>query len=489
MICESCHSEWTAANGKIYIFCPFCRKPVIPLSQKFNTIEEALGYLTSQYTPEILDDKQTILQFIETYLPEKKRERSFLNMAYASGLVKAILVRRQEPDEKQQMFLKQAIEELQNVYGISEEWASYIISGIATSAGIHFRSQNSVVQKKIEAENGDAHAQLSLALDYLTHEDIDNYTHWIQKAIENGSTEAEFHYGKYLFQQSQSKGKGTQLLMLSAKNNNIDSICYMARNIASLPPEEQRKVEIFVGKNEFSYDLLSVQQLIGLSYYFEYENNLNFAIHLLENAFAKDQTATWPRYVEVLEKRATSADHITIGKVYRKIAESGNISAIKALAGYVEDRASSHADMKTALYWYKIAADAGDVESQLRLAKAYETGARVAKDLKKAVEWYEIAATNGSSEAYQKISFKSPHCIRKTVSLILEDDSIIECNVQGFLSEQGSDYLIVADPDTNESVPLLYRETGTAGDFEVEPLEEEQEDVILQFFRRKKRWL
>lgn len=489
MICGSCHSEWTAINGENYIFCPFCWKPIIPVPKKFNTFEEALSYLTSQFRPEILYRKQTVLQFIATFLPEKKRERIFLNMAYASGLVKAILARRQEPDEKQQMFLQQAIEELQNIYGISEEWASYVISSIASSAGIYFHNRNSSVQKKIEAESGNAHAQLSLALDYLTLEDIDNYMHWIQKAIENGSTEAEFHYGKYLYQQSQSKVKGTQLLMESAKKNNIDSICYMARNIASLAPDEQYKVEILIEKNKFSYDLLTVQQLIGLSYYFEYKNNLNFAIHLLENAFAKDQTTTWPRYVEVLEKRSTSADHITVGKVYRKVAESGNISAIKALAGYVEKRASSHADIKTALYWYKIAADAGDVESQLRLAKTYETGARITKDLKKAVEWYEIAAANGSSEAYQKISFKSPHCIRKTVSLILEDDSIIECNVQGFLSEQGSDYLIVADPDTNESVPLLYRETGSAGDFEVEPLEEEQEDAILQFFRRKKRWL
>lgn len=488
MICENCQSEWTAADGKIYIFCPFCRKPVIPISKKFNTIEEALGYLTSQYTPEILDDKQTILQFIETFLPEKKRERSFLNMAYASGLVKAILARRQEPDEKRQMFLQQAIEELQNIYGISEEWASYVISSIASSAGIHFHNRNSSVQRKIEAENGNVHAQLSLALDYLTHEDIDNYTHWIQKAIENGSTEAEFHYGKYLYQQSQSKVKGTQLLMESAKKNNIDSICYMARNICSLPPEEQHKVEILVGENEFSYDLLSVQQLIDLSYYFEYENNLNFAIHLLENAFAKDQTTTWPRYVEVLEKRATSADHITVGKVYRKVAESGNISAIKALAGYVEKRASSHADMKTALYWYKMAADAGDVESQLRLAKAYETGVRVTKDLKKAVEWYEIAAANGSNEAYQKISFKSPHCIRKTVNLILEDDSVLECSVQGFFSDQGIDYLVVADPETNESVPLIYKETGTEGDFEVEALDEEKENAVLRAFRRTKIW-
>ena len=207
---------------------------------------------------------------------------------------------------------------------------------------------------------------------------------------------------------------------------------------------------------------------------------------MLENAYAKEPSVSWSRYVEVLEKRSDSMEHITIGKVYRQVAETGNISAIKALAAYIENKSSSADDIKIALYWYKIAADAGDMSSQLRLAKAYETGEQTKQDIKKATEWYEIAAANGSSEAYQKISFKSPHCIRKNVSLILEDDSIIECNVQGFLSEQGSDYLIVTDPDSNESVPLLYREIGSAGEFEVESLEKEQEDAILKVIRRKK---
>ena len=93
-------------------------------------------------------------------------------------------------------------------------------------------------------------------------------------------------------------------------------------------------------------------------------------------------------------------------KIYRQIAEKGNINAIKALAEYIESKASSFSDEKTALYWYKIAADAGDVSSQLRLAKVYETGEPDIKDLNKAVDWYEIAAANGSQEAYQKISYK-----------------------------------------------------------------------------------
>lgn len=485
MICESCHSEWTTSDGKIYIFCPFCQNPIVPIQEEFKTMEDALCYLTRQYTPEILEDKQTILQFIDTFLPTKRRERNFLNIAYTSGLVKAVLSRKNNTIEQQQAFLQQSIEELKNVYGISEEWANYIMSSIASSLGVPFQSRNSSVQKQIDAENGDIHAQLSLAIDFLNHEEIENYLHWIRVAIENGSIEAEFHYGKYLCQKNNDRDKGIQYLMDAAEKDNMDAICYMARNITSLSALNQNKIANCVGKIGSDDDLLSVQQLIDLSYYFEDQNNLDPAISMLEKAYAKDPSVSWSRYVEVLEKRSKSMDLITIGKVYRQVAETGNISAIKALAAYVENKSSSAADIKTALYWYKIAADAGDLSSQLRLAKAYETGEQTKQDLKKATEWYEIAAANGSSEAYQKISFKSPHCIRKTVSLILEDDSIIECNVRGFLSEQGSDYLIVADPDTNESLPLLYRETGSDGDFEVEPLEEEQEDAILQAFRRK----
>ncbi len=486
MRCESCHSEWTTSDGKIYIFCPFCQKPIVPIQEEFKTMEDVLCYLTRQYTPEILEDKQTILQFIDTFLPTKRRERNFLNIAYTSGLVKAVLSRRNDTVEQQQAFLQQSIEELQNIYGISEEWANYIMSSIASSLGVAFQSRNSSIQRQMDAENGDVYAQLSLALDYLNHEETVNYLYWILIAIENGSTEAEFHYGKYLCQQSSDKNKGMQFLMDAAEKDNIDAICYMARNITSLSAINQNKIANFVGKIEPTYDLLSVQQLIDLSYFYEDKNDLNSALCILENAYMKEPTLSWTRYVEVLEKRSASKDHIMIGKVYRQVAETGNISAIKALAAYVENKSSSVADIKTALYWYKIAADAGDLSSQLRLAKAYETGEQTKQDLKKAVEWYEIAAANGSAEAYKKISFTSPHCIRKTVSLILEDDSIIECNVQGFLSEQGDDYLIVADPDTNESIPLLYREIGTDGDFEVEPLEEAQEDSILQAFWRKK---
>ena len=110
MRCESCYSEWTTSDGKTYIFCPFCQKPIVPIQEEFKTMEDALCYLTRQYTPEILEDKQTILQFIDTFLPTKRRERNFLNIAYTSGLVKAVLSRKNDTVEQQQAFLQQSIE-------------------------------------------------------------------------------------------------------------------------------------------------------------------------------------------------------------------------------------------------------------------------------------------------------------------------------------------------------------------------------------------
>ena len=486
MECTKCHAIWDKADHKAYVFCPFCREPLIDIPETITTIESALDFLTSQFEPDIVEDKQTILQFIDTFLPEKKRERNFLNMAYASGLIHSILASRNDSLERQQTFVEQAVLQLQEIYGISEEWSNYIMGSVASSVGIKFRTRNSLIQRQLKAESGDAQEQFTLALEFWEREDIDNYVHWINLAIENGSEQATFHYGRYLFQQQRDQEKGVQLLLNTASDGNMDAICYMARQIHLLPQKIQIKITDIIGKTEFSYDLLSVQQLLNLSIYYEQLPDFDQAVALAACAYSKEPLNSWVRYADLLKRRSNATDQITIGKIYRQIAETGNLNAIKALAEYVENKSSSTADMKTALYWYKIAADVGDVSSQLRLAKAYETGDRVDQNLNEAVGWYETAAANGSSEAYQKISYKSPDCIRQTVSLLLEDNSILECKLQGYMPYQGKDYLIISDPDSQEDIPLLYLEVGTGGDFEVEILDEDEEDIVLQAFRRMK---
>lgn len=486
MECPYCHNIWNRIESKAHMFCPFCQEPLIDVPETINTIDAALDFLTSQFEPGILEDKQTVLQFIDTFLPEKRRERNFLNMAYAGGLVQSVLITIDDAPEKQQAFVEQAVDQLQETYGISEEWASYIMGSVASSLGIKSRNQESSIQRQLKAENGDIQEQFALAIEYWNQEDIENYEHWINRAIENGSADAAFHYGKHLFQQQGDKEKGTQFLLSIASDGNMDAICYMAKHISTLSEGHRKKIDVIVGKIEFSHDLLSVQQLLDLTFYYEQLPDLDQAVALSEIAYGKEPAISWTRYAELLKKSSNATDQITIGKVYRQVAENGNLDAIKALAEYIENRSSSTADMNTALYWYKIAAEAGDISSQLRLAKAYETGDRVGCNLHEAAGWYELAAANGSREAYQKISYKSPDCIRRTVSLLMEDDSILECKLQGHMLYQGNDYLIISDPDSQEDIPLLYREIGTTGDFEVELLGEDEEEIILQAFRRKR---
>lgn len=488
MKCKACHKMWDIDENKIYLFCPFCQEPLINITENIETLESALNYLTSHFGIRIYEDKQTVLKFLDTFLTGKKRERNFLNMAYAGGFIKSVLATLNDTSDKQRIFIQQAVDQLQEIYGISEDWANYVMNSVASSLGIEFTNVYSGIQKQLQAENGDIKAQFSLALEYLENDNIESYLYWINLAMKNGSEEATFHYGKFLFHCQERRKEGIQILLQSALSGYMDSICYMAKQINILPAESQKKITDIVGKTNFSYELLSVQQLIDLSYYYQQNSDIDQAIVLAKQGYEKESLISWKKYIDLLKIRYSIKDQATIGKVYRQMAETGNIDAIRALAEYVEQKALSFSDIKTALCWYKIAADANDVTSQLKLARTYETGKQGIKELNKAIEWYVTAAANGSQEAYEKISFKSPCCIRKTVALLMEDNSVLECDFQGYLSYNGKDYVIITDPDSQENVPLLYQEIGKDGDFEVELLDANEEEIILNEFQRKKTW-
>lgn len=486
MKCRHCNRNWSTSNNRPYIFCPFCKEPLINVTESFQSLEDALCYLTGHYGVKILGDKQTVLSFIEVFLPRKQRERSFLRIAYDGGIIKAVLAVKEDLPKRQQTFLRQATAQFADSFGISEEWADYIMNCIAKSVGMECHEQNIHILKSLNGEKGEANEQFELALECLEKEQTEDYIRWITTAIELGSEKAAFHYGKYLFQKTEGQSEGERFLVQAMEIGNTDALCYLARYINELSKENKNRVEKFVEKRDITYDLLSVQQLLNLTFYFERQKDMSLAVELAERAYTMEPTIAWKRYIELLEKRAGSLDSMTAGRVYRQMAKEGNLEAVKRLAAYIESSVSSAVDMKTALYWYKIAANSGDIDAQLHLAEVYETGNQTDKDLREAVGWYEAAAANGSMKAYQKISFKNPNCIRKTVSLLMEDNSIMECQWIGYFPYQGKEYLLILDPESNENVPLLYREFGTKGDFEVEFLVEEQEQEILQAYRRKK---
>ena len=104
------------------------------------------------------------------------------------------------------------------------------------------------------------------------------------------------------------------------------------------------------------------------------------------------------------------------------------------------------------------------------------------QDLDSAVYWYKIAAYNGSSYAKAKVSYKSPKCILKTLTLIFEDDSELTCQVLGIVTLHEVDYLVIEDPETKERIPVKYMETDTVEGFEIEQVDEQTEKSVLSKF-------
>ena len=85
----------------------------------------------------------------------EKARTKFPEYAYAGGLVKSVLVTVNDSTEKQRIFVHQAIDQMQENYGISEEWANYIMNSVASSweSTLSPEFWNS---KRLEAENGDS---------------------------------------------------------------------------------------------------------------------------------------------------------------------------------------------------------------------------------------------------------------------------------------------------------------------------------------------
>jgi hypothetical protein len=104
---------------------------------------------------DVYEDKQSVLEFIETYFPEKKRERNFVNIAYSVGSIKMVLSAKSMLDNRKKTILENAINQMMDEYGIEEAWASFVIGAIARSLGISLIINDSITALRNRAEMGD----------------------------------------------------------------------------------------------------------------------------------------------------------------------------------------------------------------------------------------------------------------------------------------------------------------------------------------------
>ena len=485
MKCKWCGEEWTAVNSRVRFACPYCRKQIISLDKPVLDLETGLSYLVDNYGTTVYDDKQTVLEFIDTFFPEKKRERNFINIAYSVGSVKIILSAKSVSNHRKQSMLENAINQMIEEYGIDEEWATFIVGAISRSLGISLTMDDSVISLRNRAESGEAESQNKLALYYYSQDKFSDYEFWIKKAIESDSQEAKYHYGVYLVSEKSPTvniDEGVALLVQLAKENDVDAVCYLGKH-HDIVRDQEFNIEQHISTIVAIPERLRCSHWLDLSCYYEDTKQFEQAINAAEKAYMLDKLTAWERYVDLLESRNERFDDFTAGKVLREIAENGNIHGVYRLAEKLDKKAKSASDMMTVLYWYKIAAEGGKREARYRLAEIFEQGYLTDKDIEKAIYWYEASVVSGSKEAFEKLRYKSKNCIQKSIVLATEDDNI-ECPVKGVINVGGQDYLIIADPDTADLLALIYTEDMEHLDYNIDMVDEADEEAILQHFRR-----
>ena len=488
MKCEHCDSEWKITGTAQIMFCPFCHNPLIKVLETFHNLEEVLLYLTTEYGFETLRNKQNTLQFIEYFFPDGRREYNSINMIYASGLMETIYRVKASPEAIQNSAIRQVKAQISEKYGVSSEWADYVVGCICKSLGMANNVDRSIFKIKQLAEKGDCNYQFELAECYRTgkntERDPQKYLTWLERSANNGNPIAMFQLGEELWHGSiceQNPDAAIRFLEESVRFGNRDAVCLIAGNKELY---ECCSVDVYahIQKMLDTKNELSAKQLLGLSRYFLRGNNFEKSIDLARLAYEKDEKMSWADYVKVLQLGNSYESRVLALKVLREAATSGSVSACKILGDRYEYQAKTESDMMTALYWYRIAAEAGDVDAQLHIAQVYEHGAIVQKDIDKAIYWYRIAAYNGSQLARSKVSYKSRDCIINTLTLVFEDDSELVCRVGKAVTYHGNDYLIVSDSETREIMVIHYIENNTIEGFEIEGVDADTETAVLRIY-------
>lgn len=487
MRCNRCKSEWQQLRNTQTMFCPFCNAPLIKVQEEFDDLCAVLSYLVLKFGTDVLRNKKNTMQFIEEFFQEGKKEYNFLNNLYASGLMDTLFRLQNAPDAIQKSASKQVGRQLTEKFGISKDWSEYVVGCVCQALGITINTNESIIWLRRSAERGNHSAQVKLAKRYQTGQgverDPEQYIYWLKNAAESGYTEAQFLLGIELHKgRVCEKNLSSALMYLerAAKSNNIDAMCLILSDaeLLSLSVLDPKEILQYLLERE---NELTSNQLIQLSKHFE-NSDITHALKLAQLSYSKDAKCAWRYYVELLEKCGSHESKAMALKVTKDIAVEGNAIASMLLAKRYESQASTENDMLTALYWYRMAAEIGDLDAQIRMGEVYEAGKLVKQDLESAAYWYKVAAFNGSSFAKAKVNYKNPECILKTLTLIFEDDSELDCRVLGVESFQGNDYLIIEDPDTKECIPVKYTETDTIEGFEIEQVDEKTEKIVLGKF-------
>jgi uncharacterized protein len=100
-----------------------------------------------------------------------------------------------------------------------------------------------------------------------------------------------------------------------------------------------------------------------------------------------------------------SQDYATAYRLFRSLADSGNVKAQAAIGVYAKGQGVPQ-NYAEAVKWYRLAADQGNAAAQLSLARMYETGQGIPQSDVEAATWYRRAADQGEPWAQTNLGVK-----------------------------------------------------------------------------------
>ena len=95
---------------------------------------------------------------------------------------------------------------------------------------------------------------------------------------------------------------------------------------------------------------------------------------------------------------AERKDYATAFKLWRPLAEQGNVFAQNNLGVMYKNGQGVLQDYKEAIKWYRLAAEQGNASAQFNLGVMYKNGYGVTQDYARAHMWYNLASAAGGSE-------------------------------------------------------------------------------------------
>jgi len=111
-------------------------------------------------------------------------------------------------------------------------------------------------------------------------------------------------------------------------------------------------------------------------------------------------------------KAYKSADYAKARKIFKKLAEQGQVMSQRYLAEMYDKGYGGKKDYGQAIYWYRKAATHKDSKAQFHLGLKYANGHGVALDNKQAYAWFALAFNSGYKPAADPIKV-----LNKTMSV------------------------------------------------------------------------